>query len=99
MGQIERSAEKGNHTASPYQYLSTGRVVPVTGLREYGSVGKQNDKTPTYNPQPETSRIQPGIGGSLQQSVNKLLQGLKPAGRAQDVRSEVEQQRDQEMER
>ena len=98
LGKIERAAEAGNHTASPYQYLSTGRVVPLPALRVDGAINSREVQMPSYLAHEKSPVIHGGGASTFQQALIRLVQAMKPAGRAQDVRSEAEKERDNEME-
>ena len=98
LGRIERAAEAGNHTVHPYQYLTTGRVGAIATLRVEGAARTREPDGVTYAPREKQPQIQSSENAGFERSISKMMQAMKPKGRAQDVRSEAEQQRDSEME-
>lgn len=98
LGQIERNAEKGNHTPDSYDYLATGRVSRLPQLRLDGGL---SGKTSGTRFQPDTQKspeIHGGSGEAIGRSIKKLGTAMAPKGRTQDVRSDAEKEREQEWE-
>lgn len=96
LGKIERNAERGTYTPTPYDYLATGRVHRLEELEP----AQWDDPipTPTYSKQEGLPAFSGGSRYTLEQAVNRLAHALAPKNQTQDVRSEAEKTDEYESE-
>ena len=99
LGQIERNAEKGNHTPGPYDYLTTGRVSQLPKLRMDGGLSRNAGATGFQPRNEKAPEIHGGSHEAIGRSIKKLGTAMAPQGRTQDVRSDAEKEQDREIER
>ena len=98
LGRVERNAEEGKHTPDPYQYLTTGQVSKVPGLKMDGGVSLSPGSAPTYAKSDRAPEIHGGSTQMLERSIKKLGKAMAPTGKSQDVRSDTEKAQEQEWE-